>query len=65
MPEALGRIEKLASSVDVPIQVDGGVGEDNAASLRRAGASLFVAGNSVFGDPDPPGAYRRLCAALA
>jgi ribulose-phosphate 3-epimerase len=65
MPEALGRIEKLASSVDVPIQVDGGVGEDNAGALRRAGASLFVAGNSVFGAPDPPGAYRRLRAALA
>jgi ribulose-phosphate 3-epimerase len=65
MPEALGRIEELASRVDVPIQVDGGVGEDNAAALRRAGASLFVAGNAVFGGPDAPGAYRRLRAALA
>ena len=42
---------ELATLVDVPIQVDGGVGEDNAAALREAGASLFVAGNSIFGDP--------------
>ena len=65
MPEALGRIEELAKLVDVPIQVDGGVGEENAAALRRAGASLFVAGNAVFGDPDPADAYRRLRAAVA
>ncbi len=65
MPEALGRIRELVGRVDVPIEVDGGVGEDNAAALREAGASLFVAGNSVFGDPDPPGAYHRLRAALA
>lgn len=65
MPEALDRIAELASLVDVPIQVDGGVGEDNAAALREAGASLFVAGNAVFGDPDPVEAYRRLRAAVA
>ncbi len=65
MPAALGRIRELATRVDVPIEVDGGVGEDNGAALRDAGASLFVAGNSVFGAPDPPGAYRRLRAALA
>ena len=49
MPEALGRIAELASLVDVPIQVDGGVGEENAGALREAGASLFVAGSAVFG----------------
>jgi ribulose-phosphate 3-epimerase len=65
MPDALGRIAELASLVDMPIQVDGGVGEDNAATLREAGASLFVAGSAVFGDPDPAEAYRRLRAAVA
>jgi len=65
MPEAIGRIAELATLVDVPIQVDGGVGDDNAAALRDAGASLFVAGNAVFGDPDPAAAYRRLVEALA
>jgi ribulose-phosphate 3-epimerase len=65
MPEALGRIETLAGLVDVPIQVDGGVGEDNSTALRDAGASLFVAGSAIFGDPEPTEAYGRLRAAVA
>jgi ribulose-phosphate 3-epimerase len=65
MPESLGRIETLASLVDVPIQVDGGVGEDNIAALRSAGASLFVAGNAVFSAAEPTEAYTRLAAAAA
>ena len=65
MPEALERIDTLAGLVDVPIQVDGGVGPDNVDALRAAGASLFVAGSAVFGTPDPAEAYRRLAAAVA
>jgi len=65
MPDALGRITELATLVDVPIQVDGGVGEENAAALREAGAALFVAGSAIFGDPEPGAAYRRLRAAVA
>jgi ribulose-phosphate 3-epimerase len=65
MPEALGRIEALAGLVDVPIQVDGGVGSDNVEALRAAGASLFVAGSAIFGAPDPAAAYRALAAAAA
>ena len=65
MPEALGRIEQLSTLVDVPIQVDGGVGEDNAAAVRAAGASLLVAGSAVFADPQPAAAYRRLAALAA
>jgi ribulose-phosphate 3-epimerase len=62
MPDALDRIAELATLVDVPIQVDGGVGEANVAAIRAAGASLLVAGSSVFGDSDPAAAYRRLAA---
>jgi len=65
MPEALGRIEALASLVDVPIQVDGGVGEENVRALRDAGASLLVAGSSVFSGSDPAEAYARLAASAA
>ena len=65
MPEALDRIAELATLVDVPIQVDGGLGEENAASVREAGASLLVAGSAVFADPEPAEAYRRLLAAAA
>jgi len=62
MPAAYTRIEELATLVELPIQVDGGVGEANVESLRAAGASLFVAGSSVFASSDPAGAYRRLVA---
>jgi len=65
MPEAFARIEELAAVVDVPIQVDGGVGESNAKAVRDAGASLLVAGNAVFADPDPGAAYSRIRAAAA
>ena len=65
MPEAFARIEELAAVVDVPIQVDGGVGESNAKAVRDAGASLLVAGNAVFADPDPGNAYSRIRAATA
>jgi ribulose-phosphate 3-epimerase len=63
MPEALGRVRRLRELVEVPIQVDGGVGEENARALRDAGASLLVAGSAIFADPDPAAAYRRLVAA--
>ncbi len=65
MPEALDRIAELATLVDVPIQVDGGIGEENAAVVREAGASLLVAGSAVFADAEPAEAYRRLAAAAA
>jgi len=65
MPEALGRIAELATLVDVPIQVDGGIGDENAARVREAGASLLVAGSAVFADPAPADAYRRLRATVA
>lgn len=65
MQTAYGRIAELATLVEIPIQVDGGVGEANAAGVRGAGATLLVAGSAVFADPDPAGAYRRIAAATA
>jgi ribulose-phosphate 3-epimerase len=65
MPAALGRIEELAALVEIPIQVDGGIGETNARAVRDMGASLLVAGNAVFADPDPGAAYARIRAAAA
>jgi ribulose-phosphate 3-epimerase len=66
MPEALGRIRRLRELLpdDMPIQVDGGVGLDNVRELREAGASLLVAGSSVYRGDDPGVAYRRLVGAL-
>jgi ribulose-phosphate 3-epimerase len=60
MPDALGRIAELRSLTGRPIEVDGGVGTDNAMAVCAAGASVLVAGGAVFGDPDPPAAYERI-----
>jgi ribulose-phosphate 3-epimerase len=42
------------------IEIDGGVGPDNAKRLTAAGADVLVAGNSVFGAPDPVAAMAAL-----
>lgn len=65
MPDALPRIADVAGLVAVPIQVDGGVGEGNAAACRAVGARLLVCGSAVFGEPDPGEAYERIAAAIA
>jgi ribulose-phosphate 3-epimerase len=67
MPEALGRVERLRELLpdEKLIQVDGGVGLDNVGLLRRAGASLFVAGTSIFGRDDIAGAYEELAASAS
>jgi ribulose-phosphate 3-epimerase len=45
------------------IEVDGGVDAGNAAALVRAGATVLVAGTSVFGAKDPAAAIGQLRAA--
>lgn len=47
---------------DALIEVDGGIGLDNAADVVEAGADVLVAGSSVFGEPDPSVAVRALLA---
>jgi ribulose-phosphate 3-epimerase len=42
------------------IEVDGGVDRENAAAIVQAGASILVAGASVFGTPDAAEATRGL-----
>lgn len=67
MTEAYDRIRTTRSLLppNIPVQVDGGVGPDNIRAVRDAGASLFVAGSSIFGREDLPRAYRRLLQELA
>jgi ribulose-phosphate 3-epimerase len=42
------------------IEIDGGVGLQNAEVLLKAGADVLVAGNSVFGAKDPREAIHQL-----
>jgi ribulose-phosphate 3-epimerase len=46
-----------------PIGVDGGIDADTAGATSAAGATLFVAGSSIFGAQDPAAAYREIAAA--
>lgn len=50
---------------DVIISVDGGINADTARIVSEAGATLVVAGKSVYGTPDVAAAIRELHAASA
>ena len=67
MPEALERIKALRKLLPegMHIQVDGGIGPDNAREVYEAGADLLVAGSAIFAREDLSRAYRRLVQTLA
>jgi ribulose-phosphate 3-epimerase len=59
-----GRVQRLRGLLpsSVRIEVDGGIGPETLPDVRAAGASMFVSASSIFGAPDPIGAYRELAA---
>lgn len=61
-----GRALLAAAGNGAAIEVDGGIARETIADCWRAGADTFVAGNAIFGAPDPRaeiGALRSLCMA--
>jgi len=63
--ESYSKITELREMIDcggfdVLIEVDGGVGTKNAATLVASGVNVLVAGNSVFGSKDPAGTILKL-----
>jgi ribulose-phosphate 3-epimerase len=60
-PLKVARLCELAPHAKV--EVDGGIHESTVASVADAGATLYVAGSAVFGDPNPAAAYRRIAEA--
>jgi ribulose-phosphate 3-epimerase len=48
---------------DMPIEVDGGIDAATAAECAAAGATLFVAGSSIFEATDPAAAYADVATA--
>lgn len=65
IPDSLGRIKALKAELvkagnDALIEVDGGVNEENAKALKEAGATILVAGSSVFKAADQAEAIARL-----
>jgi ribulose-phosphate 3-epimerase len=67
LPQSLGKIERLRALVGPgpAIEVDGGIDAATAGPCATAGATLFVAGTSVFGSDDPGAAVRRLETAIS
>ena len=65
IPEAADKIRQLREVRDrhhynYRIEVDGGIGPENAADVVRAGAQILVAGTSVFHTADPAAAVREI-----
>ena len=63
--DSIGRIKALKAEMDKrgvtrDIEVDGGVGPANARILAEAGATMLVAGSSVFKAADPAEAIAEL-----
>lgn len=56
IPESVQKLKdakKLIGDRNVLLEIDGGVGEDNAKEIIAAGADVLVAGSSVFGSKNP------------
>ena len=65
IPESIGRIAALRAEMErmgivKDIEVDGGVSASNAHALIEAGATMLVAGSSVFQAEDPVGAIAKM-----
>ncbi|GGJ71363.1 ribulose-phosphate 3-epimerase [Deinococcus aquiradiocola] len=70
LPQTYGRVQALRALLDelgsrAELQVDGGVTASNARALADAGASVLVAGSSVYGADGAEAGLERLRAALA
>jgi len=59
----VARLRELLGE-DTPIEVDGGIDAATASATREAGATLFVAGSSIFGAEDAAAAYEQIVAAV-
>ncbi len=65
IPSSTERIRRLATLIaeagsSALIEVDGGIGEQNAAAVWAAGANVLVAGSAVFGSPNPAQAIEAM-----
>jgi ribulose-phosphate 3-epimerase len=65
IPASTEKIRRARSVLDRArsrafLAVDGGIGPDTIATAYAAGADTFVAGNAVFGAPDPGAMVRDL-----
>jgi ribulose-phosphate 3-epimerase len=66
LPRSPARIERLRALIgpETVLEVDGGIAVKTAPACAAAGATLFVAGSSVFGAEDPAQAVHSLAEAI-
>ena len=62
IPESLDKIKTIRShtGADYPIEIDGGVSEQNIDCILEAGANVIVAGSGIFGSDDPKRTIKRM-----
>jgi len=65
IPQTIHRIQELRKMIDeqclkVDIEIDGGVTVENAKSIIDAGATVLVAGNTVFKSANPTATISQL-----
>jgi ribulose-phosphate 3-epimerase len=68
IPHSLEKVRRVRDVLrragsEAPIEIDGGIDAGNIADVVRAGASIIVAGQAVFGQGDAEAAIRALRAA--
>lgn len=69
IPETLEKVRELRArreelGLGYLIEMDGGVNPNNAAAIYEAGCDAAVAGNAVFGQPNPAEVIRKMRASL-
>jgi ribulose-phosphate 3-epimerase len=66
LPRSPGKVERLRALIgeQPALEVDGGIDERTAGVCAEAGATVFVAGTSVFGAKSPADAYAAVAAAV-
>ena len=68
LPLVLPKLKALRQMIDqsgrnIELEIDGGIGPDNAKLVTDAGVTVIVAGSSIFGQKDRGAAIRQLRAA--
>jgi ribulose-phosphate 3-epimerase len=70
LPLVLPKLKALRQMIDasgrqIDLEIDGGIGPENARLVTDAGADVLVAGSAIFGQKDRGAAMKQIRAAIA
>lgn len=65
IPRCVDRIKEVkeildAQGLDIPIEADGGIDANNALVVKKAGATVLVAGSSVYKSQNPSAVIKKI-----